>query len=69
VSGFGFGSDIGVYNFKFSDMDWIWSWWKSVRLDQDCKISISVRGVHELDFGFFGSRLRLRPAGTGFKFS
>ena len=24
VGGFGFGSDIGAHNFKFSDADWIW---------------------------------------------
>ena len=42
LSGFGFGLHIGVHNFIFSDMDWIWSRWKSFGLDQDCKISISV---------------------------
>jgi len=42
MSGFGFGSDIGVHNFYFSDMVRIWSLWKSFELDQDCKISISV---------------------------
>jgi len=42
VSGFRFGLDIGVHNFNFSDMDWIWTLWKSLGLDQDCKIFISV---------------------------
>jgi len=28
VGDFGLGLDIGVYNFKFSDTDWIWSSWK-----------------------------------------
>jgi len=42
LSGFGFGLDIGVHNFIFSDMDWIWSRWKSFQLDQDWKISISA---------------------------
>ena len=42
MSGFGFGLDIGVHNFIFSNMDWVWSRWKSFGLDQDCKISISV---------------------------
>jgi len=28
VGGFGFGLDIEVHNFKFSDTDWIWSLWK-----------------------------------------
>jgi len=27
------------------------------------------RGVHGMDFGFFGPGLRLRPAGAGFRFS
>jgi len=42
LSGFGFGLDIGVHHFIFSDMDWMWSRWKSFGLDQVCKISISV---------------------------
>jgi len=42
VSSFGFGLDIGVHNFQFSNMDWIWTSWKSFGLEQDCKISISV---------------------------
>ena len=37
----GFGLDIGVHNFYFSDMIWIWSSWKSFGLEQDCKVSIS----------------------------
>jgi len=43
VSGFGFGLDIRVHNFLFSDMDWTWPSWKSFGLDQNCKNSISVR--------------------------
>ena len=27
------------------------------------------RGMHGLDFGFFGPGLRLRPAGSGLRFS
>ena len=42
LSSFRFGLDIGVNNFIFSDMDWVWSRWKSFGFDQDCKISISV---------------------------
>jgi len=29
VGGFRFGLEIGVHNYKFSDMDWIWSLWKN----------------------------------------
>jgi len=51
LSGFGFGLDIGVHNFIFSDMDWKWSRWKSFGLDQDCKIYISVHHWSAAELG------------------
>jgi len=30
---------------------------------------VHSRGVHGLDFGFFRSGIRLRPTGSGFRFS
>jgi len=30
VGSFGFGLDIGAHNYKFLDMDWIWSSWKKL---------------------------------------
>jgi len=34
-----------------------------------CLRELQTRGVHGLDFGFFGSGLRLRPTGSGVWFS
>jgi len=42
---------------------------KTAANSKHCLTSVGeIRGVHGLDFGFFGPGLRLRPAGYGLRF-